>query len=268
MMRRASTRRALVGIGLGVMGLLAGLPAAASATPTVTLKAAAVPVPVNPANPHSATYPGTGDILGAGFAVETEFAIHGSEYGGAPSPITQVKVWAPSGVKLSTNGFATCTEAVIKEKGPAGCPKKSFASPLGEAEGQVSFGETRVHEKLTVQGFFAPGGGLLFFADGTTPASIELISVGTIAAASPPYGQVFTASVPLVESVPGALDGSAEFIKVKVGAAYKKGKKLFSYLTAPKTCPKHGFPVKAEVTFLSGESVVASYTVPCPKHKK
>jgi hypothetical protein len=265
MMRTASTKRAL--LGLCVLGLLA-LPATASARPVVTLKAAAVPVPLNPANPNSPTYPGTGDILGAATALEAEYKIEGTEYGGAPSPITQIKFYGPTGTKLHTTGWATCSETTIKEKGPEGCPKKSYASPKGEARGQVSFGETRVHETLTVQAFFAEGGGLLFAAEGSTPASIELISKGSISSASPPYGPLFTAEVPLVESVPGALDGSAEFIKVKVGAAYKKGKKLISYETVPTKCPKGGFPLKTEVKFLSGEVVPAEYKAPCPKHKK
>jgi|HubBroStandDraft_6_1064221.scaffolds.fasta_scaffold87163_3 hypothetical protein len=265
MMRTASTKKAL--LGLCVLGLLA-LPATASATPVVTLKAAAVPVPINPANPNSPTYPGTGDILGAATALEAEYVITGTEYGGAPSPITQIKFYGPTGTKLHTAGWATCSETTIKEKGPEGCPKKSYASPKGEARGQVSFGETRVHETLSVQAFFAEGGGLLFAAEGSTPASIELISKGSISSASPPYGPLFTAEVPLVESVPGALDGSAEYIKVKVGAAYKKGKKLISYETVPSKCPKGGFPLKTEVKFLSGEVVPAEYKAPCPKHKK
>lgn len=269
MMRIASTRKAL--LGLGVLGLLVGLPAAATATPTVAIKAAIVPIPINPANPHSATYPGTGDILGAGAAVEVEATIHGTEYGtgptAGPDPITQVKSYLPPGVKLTTQGFATCTEAVLKEKGPSACPKKSFASPLGEARGFVSFGSERVHENVTVQAFFAPGGGLLFGVFGNSPASIELYPKGSFSPASGGR-QLFTAEVPLIESVPGALDGSAEFFKVKIGAAYKKGKKLISYGTVPKTCPKGGFPLKVEITFLSGEVVPAEYTAPCPKHKK
>ncbi|MFI4927734.1 MAG: hypothetical protein ACHP7E_08615, partial [Burkholderiales bacterium] len=233
-------------LGLGIPGLLAGLPAVASARPTVSFKAAAVPIPVNLSKAHGPTYPGTGNILGAGAALETEFKISGTEYGGAPSPLTGVKVFVPAGLVLHTQGFATCTEATLQAKGAEGCPKKSFASPLGEANGTVSFGTERVHERLTVQAFFAPGGGLFFYAVGSTPASIELISKGTIGNSSGIFGKVFNASVPLVESVPGALDGSAEQIKVKVGAAYKKGKKTVSYGTLPKKCPKGGFPVKSE----------------------
>ncbi len=266
MMRNASKLGAM--LGLGLVSLLASLPAGASATPVVSFKAAAVPIPVNLSKANGPTYPGTGDILGAPAALETEFKISGTEYGGSPSPLTGVKVFAPAGLMLHTQGFGTCTEAILKEKGAEGCPKKSFASPLGEANGTVSFGASRVHERLTVQGFFAPGGGFLFYAVGDTPASIELISKGVLSNSSGPYGKVVNAEVPLVESVPGALDGSAEQIKVKVGAAYKKGKKLISYGYVPKTCPKGGFPLKAELTFLSGETVPVEYKAPCPKHKK
>ena len=42
---------------------------------------------------------------------------------------------------------------------------------------------------------------------------------------------------------------STESINIKVGAAYKKGKKTVSYGTLPKKCPKGGFPVKSEMTF-------------------
>jgi hypothetical protein len=268
MMRRAPILRA--GLALGVLGLLAGLSTVASARPVVTLKAAAVPIPINLSNPHSATYPGTGAILGAPLAMEAELTISGTEYGGSPSPLTGVKFYIPAGAKVSSQGFSTCSETTLKEKGAAGCPKKSFAGALGKANGVVSFGESRVHEEVTVQAFFAPGGSLFFYAVGETPAVIELISKGAISNnASPPFGMVFTGEVPLVESVPGALDASVEQVKVKVGAAFKQGKKLISYATAPRTCPNSRFfPVKVELSFLSGETVPAESRVPCPRHKR
>jgi hypothetical protein len=272
MMRKASTCMASLGLGIG---LLAGLPAAASAVPTVTLKAAAVPIPVNPAKPHGPTYPGTGNILGAGTALETEIHISGNEYGGGPPPLREVKFYAPAGAKLHTQGFATCSPTTLQNYGPEKCPKKSFASPLGEAMGYVTLGGERVHETVSVQGFFAPGGALAFYVLGRTPVSIEIVSTGNITNGGGPFGPLLTAEVPLIPSVPGALDATAEFIKVKVGAAYKKGKKLISYATVPKKCPKGGFPVKAELSFGTGESrsewvtaPAATYTAPCPKKKK
>ncbi len=144
------------------------------------------------------------------------------------------------------------------------CPKKSIAGPKGEAGGVVSFGDTRVHEKLTVQPFFEEGGSLGFYAEGREPAVIELLSTGKFTSASG-SGPVVKAEVPLVSTVPGAPYGSVEFIKVKVGAAFMQGKKLVSYGTIPKKCPKGGFPVKAELTFFSGETVSVTAKPPCPK---
>jgi hypothetical protein len=242
-----------------------GLPAAASAAPSVTVKAKIVPIPIDPSSPHSPTYPGTGNILGAGAALEATLSISGTEYGGYPSPITQVVVELPAGTKLHQSGFATCPTAVLESHEVARCPKKSFAGPVGEALGVVSFGSTRVQEKATIQAFFAPGNKLAFYTEGTTPASLEILTIGSFSTALPPFGPKFTVPVPLVLTVPEAPYASVLSIKGKIGAAYKQGKKLISYGTVPKTCPKGGFTGKVELTFLSGEMVTVNPTVPCPK---
>jgi len=197
--------------------------------------------------------------------IQVEGTVSGTEYGGFPPPLTGLKYFAPAGAKLHPQGFATCAPTVIEESGPAPCPKTSVAGPKGSFSGVVSFGTERVHETLSVQPFFSTEGGLEFFADGTSPVSIELLSKGKIVNSSPPFGPTVIAEVPLVETVPGALDGSAEAINVTVGAAYKKGKKTTYYITVPKKCPKGGFPLKAEMSFLGGATAEASYKAPCPK---
>jgi hypothetical protein len=250
MMRRISTC-------LAVLGLAAmALSATASAAPTITLKAEAVPIP---------GFPHTGNILGAGTALQTEFTISGTEYGGYPPPLTGVKFYGPAGAGLHSQGFTTCAPSLIETKGPSACPKASQAGPKGEAQGIVSFGTERVKEGASVQPFFAPGGGLAFFADGVSPVSIEIVSKGKVLNSSPPFGPTVEAEVPLIESVPGALDASVLSINVKVGAALKKGKKTTYYITVPKKCPKGGFPVKSVLSFLGGATAEASYKAPCPK---
>jgi hypothetical protein len=259
-MRRASTRLALLGLAVATLGL----PAAAGAAPSVTLKVKAVPIPKNPSSNGGPTYPGTGNILGAGSALETEFTISGTEYGGFPSPLVGVKFYTPTGTKVSEAGFTTCSASILESHEVQKCPAKSIAGPKGEARGVVSFGSTRVHETLTVQPFFESGGNLAFYAEGVSPAEIELLTTGKFTSVSG-SGPVVSAEVPLVETVPGAPFGSVEFVKVKVGAAFMKGKKLVSYGTIPKKCPKGGFPVKAELKFYSGESVTVTAKPPCPK---
>jgi hypothetical protein len=242
---------------LAVLGLTAlGLSAGASAAPTITLKARAIPIP------H---YPHTGNILGAGAALQTEFTISGTEYGGYPPPLIGVRFYGPASAKLHPQGFATCAPSTIEARGPGPCPKKSIAGPKGSASGVVSFGTERVQETVSVQPFFAPGGNLEFFADGTTPVSIEVLSKGSVVRSSPPFGPTVLAEVPLIESVPGALDASEQRINVKVGAAYRHGKRTTYYITVPKKCPKGGFPLKAEMTFLGGATAEASYRAPCPR---
>ncbi|HEY5285814.1 MAG TPA: hypothetical protein VIJ50_01760 [Solirubrobacteraceae bacterium] len=260
-MRKASTRLALLGLAVAMLAL----PAVAGAAPVVTLKVKAVPIPKNPSSNGGPTWPGTGNILGAGTAVEAEFTIKGTEYGGFPSPLTGVTASFPKGSKVTTKGFTTCSAGILESHEVQNCPKKSVAGPKGEAGGVVSFGGTRVQEKLTVQPFFEAGGNLGFYAEGREPAVIELLATGKILPASGAFGPVVSSEIPLVITVPGAPYGSAEYIKVKVGAAFMHGKKLVSYGTLPKTCPKGGFAVNAELKFLSGETVTVTAKPPCPK---
>jgi hypothetical protein len=120
---------------------------------------------------------------------------------------------------------------------------------------------------VSIQPFFAPDGGLTFYVEGRTPSFFQILEEANWVTASAPYGPELIAEVPLVETVPGADDASVLSFKVKVGAAYKQAKKTVSYLTLPKRCPKGGFPIKAELKFMSGEVVTVAYKQPCPSHK-
>jgi hypothetical protein len=253
-----SRRTCLALLILGALAplALASLVPLAVAAPAVTFKAIAVPIP---------GFPGTGNILGAGADVETEVTITGTEYGGFPSPLVLLTIASPAGTRVSSGGFATCTQAVLEADGPQGCPKRSSAGPVGEGLGIVSFGQEQVREKVSIQAFFAPGNTLLFFVDGTTPTSLEIIEKAHWVSGSPPFGPEAIVELPLVETVPGALDASILSFKATIGAARKQGKKTISYITLPKKCPRAGLVIKSEFKFYSGESATATYKPPCPK---
>jgi hypothetical protein len=276
-MRRASTCLALLG-SLAVLGLPAAASAAEPTAGIKSFKVRAVPIP----KPGGGTYPHTGNILGAGAAVEAEFEFEGSGYGasaanpnGGIPPLSGVNFYFPGGTKLHPQGFGKCTEATLKNVGPQGCPKSSVASPIGSALGEVTFGTERVPESTTLQAFFGPSG-LLFYTQGTNPVSLEIVSTGHYVNSHAPYGPELITLVPPVASVPGAPLASVKNIKIKGGAAIKKGKKLISYGTVPTKCPKGGFPVKTEVTFggqyggerefgIPAKTVEATFKSPCPK---
>jgi len=277
-MRRASTCLVLLG-SIAVLGL----PAAASAAPTVTFKAKAVPIP----KPGGGTYPHTGNILakkgGKGAALEANYVIEGSGYGATPQkpqggipPLAAVNFYLPAGAKINSSGFGKCSESVLKNTGPTGCAKNAVASPVGHALGEVTFGTERVPETATLQAFFN-GNGLLFYVNGSSPVSLEFISSGTYVSYNKEgYGLELKTTVPAIATVPGAPLASTKNINIKVGAAIKKGKRLLSYGTLPKTCPKGGFPVKSELIFggsyggerefgIPAETTTVTYKSPCPK---
>jgi hypothetical protein len=257
-MRRASTCLAVV--GLAVLALAS----VASAAPTVTFKAKAVPI---------AGFPHTGNILGAGAAIEAEYKISGTEYGGFPPPLIGVNFYLPKGAKLHPAGFPTCTKTTLEQFGPSKCPKGSAAGPIGKVLGIVSFGTERVAENAELSSFYAPGGGIEFFTDGHSPVSLEILSTGHYVnlGGGAGFGPKLIAEVPLVATVPGAPFASVENIKVKAGSAIKKNGKTIYYGRVPTKCPKGGFPVKTEMIFAeNGEpskpvTVTSLYKAPCPR---
>jgi hypothetical protein len=89
-MRRAPTFTAAASVAL------LALTGVAAALPTVKFKAEAVPIP------H---FRGTGNILGAGAAVQAEYQITGTEYLGSPPPIIGVNFYLPKGSKLHRAAF-------------------------------------------------------------------------------------------------------------------------------------------------------------------
>jgi len=278
-------RRASICLALLVLGVL-GVPEAASAKPTVKFKVTAIPIP---------GFPHTGNILGAGTALQGELDISGNEYDeGHPPPLIGVNVLFPSGSGVHPQGFPTCSPTALKEIGePAigtkACPKASLVTfPVSGAQpespsivlhdesyglGVVKIGSgPPVEEKARVQGFFAPGGGLEFFTKGVTPSLFEFIAAGHVTTTSRAgFGPELFSTIPLIETLPGAADASTEKIVLYGSPAIKKGKKTIYYATVPKKCPRGGFPLKLEATFAENgnmatpETVTASYTAPCPR---
>jgi len=220
-------------------------------------------------------FPHTGNILGAGSAVHAEYQIEGTEYGGFPPPIVGVNFYLPSGTKLHTTGFPTCAKSTLEQTGPSACSKGSAAGPVGNVLGIVSFGSERVEEKATLESFYAPGGGLLFFTNGHSPVSLEILANGkyTNLTGGGGFGPVLKTEVPLVSTVPGAPYASVKSIDVRAGSAYKSHGKTVYYGRLPKKC-KGGLKVKTEVIFdkegalpIQPEPVTATYTAPCPRKK-
>jgi hypothetical protein len=84
--------------------------------------------------------------------------------------------------------------------------------------------------------------------------------------------------VPPVATVPGAPLASVRRIRIKSGAAIRRGRSILSYGYLPRRCPRGGFPVKTEVTFggsfgpgrefgIPAQTLTATYRAPCPRKR-
>ncbi len=249
-----------------VLALLALHVSGSQAAPKVSVLGRAVPIP---------GFPHTGNIYGAGAAIHAHITITGTEYGGFPYPVIGMHVWLPKGVKLNPDAFPTCPEATLEPSGlgPKHCPPGSSAGH-GRAEGDVAFGTSIVPETAQIESFYAPGGGLEFFAFGHEPVLIEIIAQGRLVSRTGHggFGPEFEGEVPLIETVPGAQDASVNTIDITLGSAIRKHGKPVYYGTVPRTCPHGGFKAKTEFEFaVNGsradvEKVTVPVTAPCPTH--
>jgi hypothetical protein len=222
-----------------VLGLCAlALPGIVSAAKQVTFKAAVVPI---------VGFPHTGNVLGAGAALQIEYTTAGTDSpGGLPHRLTGVNLYLPTGFRVHPSGFPTCGgEEVQREKGPIGCPKGSAAGPAG----QVLVGG----EEGTIESFYLPGDELEFFTLAHNPEAVEIYTRAHFVnlAAGGGFGPEMIAEVGRNFVGPPQ---STEKVSMELGSAYRTDGRAHYYLTLPKKCPRGGFPLKAELEFTaSGE---------------
>jgi hypothetical protein len=249
-----------------------GVVFAAASPPSIAFKAAFVPV---------AGYPET--IVGTGAALQVDYKIAGSGYGGVPGnpsggapPLSAIDLSLPEGVTVEPGRFGTCTEALLRNTGPLACSRSSRAGPQGSALAEVTFGSERVPEQATLRPFFAPYGGLLLYVAGSSPVSVEpLWAAMWDSTAQAPYGLQLKVQLPAIATVPGAALVATNAIDFEIGAAIGLGAQTVSYLNLPTTCPRGGFPLKSTLTFggsysgerefgIPSETVTEIYKAPCP----
>ena len=211
----------------------------ASAAPTVTFKAKAVPIP--PGFPH------TGNILGAGAAVEAEFTITGTEYGGRVPAAADRRQLVPAGGRedCTPQGFPTCTERDARKQPARQAARRSrSAGPTGTALGdRRRSAQNASLRKRELQSFYAPGGGLEFFTRRPRPVSLEIRLEGPLRQLRRGgFGPELEVDGAARRNGAGRAVASVKSIKVKVGSAIKKGKKLIYYGTRADEVPEGRLP--------------------------
>jgi hypothetical protein len=194
-----------------------------------------------------------------------------------PAPIAKLTLYGPAGLGIQARGAGTCTEAVLEQRGPAGCPADSRVG-FGGGVAVLALAGQLVREPFTLDFFFAAAEqghlSLLAYANGTSPVATGLVVVAREIPVPKPYGLGFSAQVPQVSSIPGAAYASVESAFATLGAsdvAYFEavhGRRTLVHvkgLVVPRTCPFGGFPTRATVDFADGATFTVNPTIPCPR---
>jgi hypothetical protein len=194
-----------------------------------------------------------------------------------PSPISRLTLYGPVGLGIQARNAGTCTEAVLEQRGPAGCPVDSRVG-FGGGVAVLALAGQLVREPFTLDFFFAPPAHgrlmLLAYASGISPVGASLVVVAREISAPKPYGLGFSVQVPRVTTIPGAAYASVESAFATIGAndvAYFKtvhGRRTLVHvkgLIVPRTCPFGGFPTRATVEFADGTTFTVDPTIPCPR---
>jgi hypothetical protein len=255
---------ALVAVLLAVLGPLCALAAQASAdaaAPTAKLSAALTP-----------------ERLGGGTTIHFGFTV-AYPPGQLPSPPRKIELLYPAELGIATSGLgiATCRAAKLEAKGPPGCPSDSVIG-YGSGLVEVPFGPETLLEAMRVTTFMAPlkAGhlGLLFYADGETPVSAQLVFPGLVLPARFPFGGDLDTNLPLVPTLPEAPDAALMELTTTLGPShityyeYSRGHSI-PYrprgIRLPRTCPHGGFRFAATFTFADQTNASAHAEVPCPR---
>ncbi len=254
---RRARRRALIATSLGCA--CAALAAVAWAGDTLIVKEAFTP-----------------DRLGAAtnLSISAAFASNADV---PPAPVSRLTLYGPAGLRVQAQGARTCTEAVLEQRGPSGCPADSRVG-FGGGVGVVALASGLVREPFTLDFFFGPREHgrltLLAYASGTSPVGVGLVVVAREIRVPKPYGLGFSVQVPQVSTIPGAAYVSVESAFATLGAsnvAYFEtvhGRRTLVHvkgLIVPGRCPAGGFPTRGIVEFADGATFTVNPTIPCPR---
>jgi hypothetical protein len=249
-----------VHIQLAAILLCACLPAAAHAAQRVRLEATLTPERL-----------GAGTTVGFGFQVA-------APPGHVPSPLTGIYVRYPSdlGIALSGLGIATCSQALLESPEQGTCPPDSRMG-YGTAQAEIPIGPLIYRESVRIAVFRAPTReghlALLFYAEGKTPVSAEIVFQGLLLPAPGPFGGAISMHIPLVTSLPGGPNVAVVRLSSTIGPEHLTyyehlHGRTIAYrpkgIMLPNACPRGGFRFSASFRFEDGSHATADHSVPCP----
>lgn len=238
--------------------------------PRPALRLLVRPVPVT-------GWPSTGNRPRAGASLELQIAVVHRAREAPTAPVTEVKLYLPTGLAIRSGGFPACwpSELLVQSS----CPPASRAGPPGEALLSFPPGVPIATEPTVAEAFHGPGGGLELVVRSSPTGAPALLGTGTLHALNEGgYGPVvdWRLSAPAGLPMP-TLDalhlrlGSAFRTRAPESTVAKPVSRPVYYFTLPgeAQCPLDGLHFAAVVRFAATRRARA-FTIegrdrpPCP----
>lgn len=243
--------------------LLAGMPANASAVPSVSLHASFSPETLG----HSTTL-----RLTVRIQPTTELV---------PPPVIAGELRYPAGLnfQLSELGIDACRISTLELLGIEGCPPNSlmgYGSAIGAIPVKHEAFQESAHLAIVRTDEHEGHPALLLYVDVQTGIDVQLVLPVELFGAAKPYGGRLDIQVPLVQAFREGPDISVTELHLVVGPKnltyYERAhNKTLRYkptgIPLPRRCPRGGFRFAVDLNFLGGAKSAATTTVPCPAHR-
>ncbi|MCW2982872.1 MAG: hypothetical protein JWR63_442 [Conexibacter sp.] len=180
----------------------------------------------------------------------------GSTDGVTPAPVNHMVFSFTRGAKVHPEAFGTCTLAIIKDKGPDGCPS---SSRLGDGKALAHALETDFPADIKVFNGPKAGNGRKIIIYARALGTVVIPLEGTLKRSSGRYGWVLDLPVPRIQTV-GDNDAAILSFQVNVGGI---GRRKVPFIEAPTSCTKPGWPFLGSFSYADGAAGTSSATIPC-----
>lgn len=196
-----------------------------------------------------------------------DFTIHLAEgNAGVPTPLRQAVLRFPAGLTLDIPQLSSCSAARLRARGAGGC---SVQSQLGRGRAllEAPVGSQTVTEDISLWVFLGPLRNLQptveVLGQGYTPFDERVVLSATTRAATGPYGEALTLSIPAIPTLALEPDASLVAFSLQIGLATQH-RAHANAVRVPDQCPSGGFPFAADLTYADGSDTSSLATVPCP----
>ncbi len=203
-----------------------------------------------------------------------------------PSPATEIRLFAPSGIDVGALGLATCglpsetmVDVLFSSSPVVRCPRNAVIG-RGKATAALLFDPEEPAVRSAAADFTLYSGvpqddrpGLLIVARTSNPVSAQLAYAGRLSPARRPFGLEFALQLRAPAQPPFGAKIALVGMRVVIGGAdlfYTRpvaGVRRFyrpGGVGLPSRCPRKGLRFRAELRFADGRRHATETRVPCP----